>query len=79
MLVPLAELGQLLSPAAKHAMVAEGRSLVRSAALMVQGLGTWVKEKAGDDLPELTASHVSGPTFPSHLYIQARLWLKFVS
>jgi len=61
-LVPVAELGQLLSPAAKYAMVAEGRSLVRGAALMVQELGTWVKEKAGDDPPELTTSHVSRPT-----------------
>jgi hypothetical protein len=63
-LVPVAELGQLLSPAAKYAMVAEGRSLVRGAALMVQELGTWVKEKAGDDLPELTTSHVSGWAYP---------------
>jgi len=45
---------------------------------MVQELGTWVKAKVGDDLPELTTSHVSRPT-PRHSYIQARLWLKFVS
>jgi hypothetical protein len=58
-LVLLAELGQLLAPAARHAKVAEARSLVRNAALMVQELGAWVNAKAGDNLAELTASHVS--------------------
>ena len=58
-LVLLAELEQLLVPAARHAKVAEARSLVRNAALMVQELGTWVKKEAGDNLTELTASHVS--------------------
>lgn len=78
-LVPLAELGQLLSPAAKHAMVAEGRSLVRNAVLMVQELGTWVKAKAGDDLPELTTSRVSGPSLPSPFVYSSSTLAKFVS
>jgi hypothetical protein len=78
-LAPVAELGQLLSHAAKYATVAEGRSLVRGAALMVQELGTWAKEKAGDDLPGLATSHVSGPTLSHHSCIQARLCPKFVS
>ncbi|KAH9962263.1 hypothetical protein BC827DRAFT_1341469 [Russula dissimulans] len=56
-LAPLAELEQLLSPAAKHATVAEVRSLVRSAVILVQELGVWAREKAGDDLSELAASH----------------------
>ncbi|KAH9985665.1 hypothetical protein BJV74DRAFT_554635 [Russula compacta] len=56
-LAPLVELQQLLPLAAKDATVTEGRSLVRNAALIVQELGVWVKEKAEDDLHELTASH----------------------
>lgn len=60
-LAPLAELERLLTPAANRATVAEGRLLVRNAALMARELGEWVKEKAGDDLPELAASHVSRP------------------
>lgn len=57
-LAPLAELEQLLTPAANHATVAEGRLLVRHAAVRIQELGEWVKVKAGDDLPELAASRV---------------------
>jgi hypothetical protein len=59
MLAPLAELERLLPPAAMHATVVEGRSLVRNAALRIQELGEWAKGKAGDDFPELSASHVS--------------------
>lgn len=58
-LAPLAEIEELLIPAANHASVADGRSLVRSAALMIQELGEWVNRKAGDDLSELAASRVS--------------------
>lgn len=58
-LAPLAELQQLLPLAAKDATVTEGRSLIRDSALIVQELGLWVKEKAEDDLHELTASYVS--------------------
>jgi hypothetical protein len=58
-LAPLAELEQLLTPAANHATVAEGRLLVRHAALRIQELGEWVKVKAAGDLPELAASQVS--------------------
>jgi hypothetical protein len=59
MLAPLAELEQLLTPAAKHATVAEGRLLLRNAALTTQELGVWVRGKAEGDLPELATSHVS--------------------
>ena len=59
MLAPLAELEQLLTPAANRATVTEGRLLVRNAALMTQELGEWVTRKAGDDSPELAASRVS--------------------
>jgi hypothetical protein len=58
-LAPLVEIEQLLNPAANRASVADGRSLVRNAALMIQELGEWVKRKAGDDLSELAASRVS--------------------
>lgn len=64
-LAPLAELERLLTPAASRATVAEGRLLVRNAALMARELGEWVKDKAGDDLPELAASHVSRPAHNS--------------
>lgn len=59
MLAPLAELEQLMTPAANDATVAEGRLLVRHAAVRIQELGEWVKVTAGDDLPELAASQVS--------------------
>lgn len=73
-LTSLAELEQLVSPAAKHATVAESRSLVRNTALLVQELGVWAHGKAGDNLTELTASYVSelplcgvlGPANPTH-------------
>jgi len=55
-LARLAEIEQLLIPAANRASVADGRLLVRNAALMIQELGGWVKGKAGDDLSELAAS-----------------------
>ncbi len=58
-LSPLVEIEHLLNPAANHATVAEGRLLVRNAALMIQELGEWVKGRAGDDLSELAASRVS--------------------
>jgi hypothetical protein len=58
-LARLAEIEQLLIPAANRASVADGRLLVRNAALMIQELGGWVKGKAGDDLSELAASRVS--------------------
>jgi hypothetical protein len=73
-LVLLAELRQLLSPAARHAKVAEARSLVRNAALMVQELGVWAKGKAGDNISELNASHVS-KDLPS----QQRIQLEFTT
>lgn len=59
LLAPLAELEQVLTPATNHATVAEGRLLLRNAALTIQELGEWVKGKAEDDLPELSASQVS--------------------
>lgn len=55
-LAPLAEIEQLLIPAANRASVADGRLLIRNAAPMIQELGEWVKGKAGDDLSELAAS-----------------------
>jgi len=58
-LAPLAEIEQLLIPAAKRASVTDGRLLVRKAALMIQELGEWAKGNAGDDLSELAASLVS--------------------
>jgi hypothetical protein len=58
-LAPLAEVEQLLIPAATRVSVADGRLLVRNAAQMIQELGEWVKGKAGDDLSELAASRVS--------------------
>ena len=58
-LAPLAEIEQLLIPAANRASVADGQLLVRNAALMIQELGEWVKGKVGDDLSELAASRVS--------------------
>jgi hypothetical protein len=61
-LAPLAEIEQLLIPVANRATVADGRLLVRTAALMTQELGEWGKEKAGDDLSELAASRVSQAT-----------------
>jgi len=57
----LAELGQLVSLAAKSATVAESRSLVRGASLLVQQLGVCVQEGAGNGRSELTASYVSEP------------------
>lgn len=64
-LAPLAEIEQLLIPAANGASVADGRLLIRNAALMIQELGEWVKGKAGDDLSELAASRVSQPSHNS--------------
>ena len=64
-LAPLAEIEQLLIPAAKRVSVADGRLLVRNAALMIEELGEWVKGKAGDDLSELAASRVSQPAHNS--------------
>jgi hypothetical protein len=58
-LAPLAEIQQLLIPAANGASVADGQLLVRNAALMVQELGEWVQGRAGGDLSELAASRVS--------------------
>jgi len=66
---PLAELKQLLSSAAKHATVAEGRSLVRIAALMVKELGVWVDRKAGRDLSELGTCYVSEPPSQEHVQL----------
>jgi hypothetical protein len=40
---------------------------------MVQELGAWVKEKAGDNLTELAASHVSKKKPPSQQRIQLEL------
>ncbi|KAH9059615.1 hypothetical protein EDB87DRAFT_1621951, partial [Lactarius vividus] len=56
-LAPLAELERLVSTAAKSASVAESRSLVRSASLLVQELGMWVQGRTGDNTTELTASY----------------------
>lgn len=58
-LSPLTEIEQLLIPAANGASVADGRLLIRNAALMIQELGGWVKGKAGDDISELAAGRVS--------------------
>ncbi|KAI9444189.1 hypothetical protein H4582DRAFT_1919943 [Lactarius indigo] len=57
-LAPLAELEQFVSTATKSATVAESRSLLRGASLLVQELGTWVQGRTGDDTAELTASYV---------------------
>lgn len=41
------------------ATVAEGRSLVRGASILVQELGVWAQGRAGNDPAELSASYVS--------------------
>ncbi len=64
-LAPLAEIEQLLIPAANHATVAEGRLLVRNATLIIQELGESVKGTAGDDLSELATSRVSQVAYNS--------------
>jgi len=64
-LAPLAEIEQLLIPAANRASVADSRLLIRNAAQMVEELGEWVKGKAGDDLSELAASRVSLASYNS--------------
>ncbi|KAI0305271.1 hypothetical protein B0F90DRAFT_1702996 [Multifurca ochricompacta] len=53
----LAELEQLMSLVTTQATVAESRSLVRNAALLVQELGAWVRGKAGSNITELTTSY----------------------
>lgn len=53
----LAELEQLISTAANSAAVAESRSLVRGASLLVQELGVWVQGRVGDNPAELSASY----------------------
>ncbi|KAI9510194.1 hypothetical protein F5148DRAFT_977142, partial [Russula earlei] len=62
-LSPLAELKPLLSRATKNATVVDGRSLVRCAVAIVQEVGAWVREKTGDDLAELSASHAIMESF----------------
>ena len=59
----LAELEQLVSPAAIAGTVAESRSLVRGASLLVQELGVWAQGRAENDPAELTVSYVSKPTY----------------
>jgi hypothetical protein len=41
------------------ATVAEGRSLVRGASILVQELGVWAQGRAGNNPAELSASYVS--------------------
>ncbi|KAI0264600.1 hypothetical protein BC834DRAFT_992654 [Gloeopeniophorella convolvens] len=53
LLASLPELERLVSSAAEGISVAEGRLLVRRAVLFVRALGTWVQEKAKNDLSEL--------------------------
>ena len=70
----LVELEQLVSTAAIFATTSESRSLVRGASLLVQELGVWVQEGAGNNPAELTASYVSEPT---HLVSQGLVKLGY--